>query len=84
MRFLDAEGTSDVRNLQMYLTPNEAKEVVRQLTELLSDPEAEEHFHVFSDDGGWEMSCSLVTERKLADTKYTKQEAAVLSGHKFR
>ena len=84
MRFLDAEGTSDVRNLQLYLTPNEAKEIVEQLSTLLSDPEAEEHFHIFSEDGGWEMSCSLITERKLSDTKYTKRELAVLRGHKFR
>ncbi len=84
MRFLDADGTSNVRNLQLYLTPAEAKEIVQQLTTLLSDPEAEEHFHVFSEDGGWEMSCSLITERKLSDTRYTKRELAVLRGHKFR
>jgi len=84
MRFLDAEGTSDIRNLQLYLTPDEAKEIVQQLTALLSDPEAEEHFHVFSGDDGWEMSCSLVTERKLSNTNYTKRELAVLQGHKFK
>ena len=85
MRFLDADGASNVRKLQLYLTPHEAKEIVQQLTSLLSDPEAENHFHVFSEDGGWEMSCSLVTERKLSDaSKYTKRELAVLRGHRFR
>ncbi len=67
MRFLDAEGKSDLRNLQLYLTPTEAREMVEQLSTLLDDPDAFEHFHVFSDDGGWELSCSLVTARKLSD-----------------
>lgn len=32
--------------------PGEAKEIVQQLTALLCDPETEEHFHIFSEDGG--------------------------------
>ena len=84
VRFLDAEGTSDVRDLQLYVTPKEAEELVRELTKLLSDPEANEHFHLFSSDGEWELSCSIITERKMSEGKYTKHEQAVLQGHKFK
>ncbi|MEO1018101.1 MAG: hypothetical protein AAFY56_10455 [Pseudomonadota bacterium] len=84
VRFLDADGKSGVRNLQLYLTPKEAEELVKQLSNLLSEPEANEHFHLLSTDGGWELSCSLITERKLAEGRYTKHEQAVLRGHKFK
>lgn len=79
MRFL----ATDTCNLQLYLTTNEANEMLERLKVLLGDPEAEEHFHVLSDDGDWEMSCSLITERKLLDAKYTKRELAILENHKF-
>ena len=83
MRFIDVDGKYDLRNIQIYLTPKEAKELVERLHELLADPEENEHFHLFSGDAGWELSCSLITRRKLAKGGYTKQEQAVLKDHKF-
>ena len=83
MRFLDAYTKADIRNLQLYLTVKEAKEMVKSLEALLADAEAPEHFHVISHDGGWELSCSLITNKKLSESKYTKREMEILKGHKF-
>jgi len=83
MRFLDANTKADIRNLQLYLTVKEAKEMVQSLEALLADAEAPEHFYVISQDGGWELSCSLITIKKLSVAKYTKREMEILKGHKF-
>jgi hypothetical protein len=48
-----------------------------QLERLLADPEANEHFHVHGDDASREISCSVLTPRKLADGSYTALERRV-------
>ena len=77
MRMLDAERGEAVRELQLYLTPSEASVFVAQLQDLLADPEKNNHHHLFSGDGGRELSFSIVTPTKLATGKYTKLERQV-------
>jgi hypothetical protein len=78
MRMLDAEKKRSVRILQLYLTPDEAREMRDRLDELLADPEATTHFHIPVDSAGWELSCSIVTPRKLQTTRYTQLERKLL------
>ena len=79
MRMLDVEGKSPIWNLQLYLTVPEAEELQKELAKLLSDPEANEHFHVFSEDSGRELSCSILTEKKMEGiSSYSKLEQKVL------
>lgn len=67
MRILDGDQQLPVWNVQLYLTPSEAHQIVAALTRLLTDPEENDHEHVASLDGLREISVSLVTPRKLED-----------------
>jgi hypothetical protein len=79
MRMLDVERESSILNLQLYLTVSEAKELQNELAKLLTDPEANEHFHIFSDDPGRGLSCSIVTKKKMERiSSYSKLEQKVL------
>jgi hypothetical protein len=77
MRIIDADRKHSARCLQLYLTVKEALELRVHLDRLLADPEANEHFHLFSDDASREISCSIVTPRKLAHGSYTDFERGV-------
>lgn len=75
MRMLDADGDRSVYQLRLYLTPGEAAELRQALDELLVNPEANEHRHVFAEDSRREISFSLVTSTKLRDLSgYTAAE----------
>ena len=75
MRLLDGEKQVPLWNVQLYLTPAEASELVAALNKLLVDPEAKEHEHVLSRESGREISVSLVTLTKLNDLSgYTPPE----------
>ncbi len=79
MRILDVENKSSLWNLQLYLTESEAKELHSELSTLLNNPEANEHFHLISEDSGRELSCSLITPKKLDNiSSYSKLEQKVL------
>jgi hypothetical protein len=72
---LDAERQQSVRSLQLYLRPTEARKLKEALDVLLHDPDANEHRHVLDEDGGWDLSFSLLTDTKLRDTSgYTERE----------
>ena len=74
MRLLDGEKEVALWNVQIYLTPAEARELVAGLNKLLLDPEANEHEHVI--DGEWSRDfCSSITPTKLKDLSwYTSAE----------
>jgi hypothetical protein len=75
VRMLDPEGDRSVYQLQLYLTPGDARELRKALDSLLVDPEANEHKHIFSEDSGHELSLSLITPTKLRVTSgYTAAE----------
>jgi hypothetical protein len=74
MQMIDADRERSVRCLQLYLTVREATEFRQELDRLLVDAEADEHFHVHSEDASRDVSCSLVTPRKLAEGSYTDLE----------
>jgi hypothetical protein len=79
VRMLDAEGDRSVYQLQLYLTPTEARELRSALDRLLVDPEQNEHEHVFAEDSGRELSLSLLTPAKLRDLSgYTAAEQRLL------
>ena len=79
MRILDTDTDRAVVSAQMYLSPNEARELVEALQQLLANPEANAHDHLFSEKGGCEMSFSIVTEAKLANVEsYTSREQRLL------
>ena len=80
MKMLDLENKSSVWNLQLYLTPKEAKDLCDGLSELLKNPEANEHIHVMCENSGREISCSIITEKKLSNiSRYTKLEQQILT-----
>jgi hypothetical protein len=74
MRMINTATKQSVRVLQLYLTVEEAREFQEQLGHLLADPEANEHFHFPSADTSREISCSLLTPRKLAELPYADAE----------
>lgn len=73
MRIVDADR-GELRQVQLYVSAPEARRLVDELRKLLDVPEANEHFHLFSEDGGTELSCSIVTVAKLAGVGYTPEE----------
>lgn len=70
----DPNREEALAQLQLYLSPAEARKLVSELEALIREPEANEHFHLFSEDGSDELSVSLVTKAKVADRGYTAQE----------
>jgi hypothetical protein len=79
MRILDLENKSSVKTLQLYLIQKEAENLRDGLNNLLKDPEANEHIHVMCENSGREISCSIVTNKKLSKiSDYTKLEQKVL------
>lgn len=80
MRMIDFDRKCSVKSLATYLTPDEAKQLRSELDKLLKDPEANAHFHVNDKDYSREISCSIITEKKLQNLKsYNKLEQKVLS-----
>jgi len=82
MRLIDTETNGTVEQVQLYLSPDEARKLVKEVESLLVNPEANEHFHLFSEDGGCELSCSVVTRAKLALGGYTTEERRAFGGWK--
>ena len=79
MRMLDAERKQSVCVMQLYLSPREAAELRNALGKLLSDPEQNEHEHVFAEDMSREISFSILTPAKLTNlSRYTDLERKVL------
>ena len=74
MRLIDGDSMERLSQVQLYLRAAEARRFVAELEKLLADPEASEHFHVFSEDGGDEVSVSILTPAKLAGKGYTPDE----------
>ena len=78
MRMLDPDAQRSVRVLQLYLSAAEATELRDALTRLLTDPEANEHEHVFCEHTDREVSVSIVTSAKRAAGGYTALEQMIL------
>jgi len=79
MRMLDADRKDSVRVMQLYLSPREAAEFRNALGKLLSDPEQNEHEHIFADDMSREISFSILTPTKLGNLSgFTDLERKVL------
>ena len=79
MRMIDYDRKTSVKALGIYLTPQEAEELSRNLNKLIQNPEAYEHFHVYQHDMSREISCSIITENKLNNIKsYNKIEQQIL------
>jgi len=76
---LDVEKNTSVRTLQLYFTAEEAKAFCDRLDQLLINPEASEHFHAYDNDMSREISCSILTETKLKNGKYTELEKRIFS-----
>jgi hypothetical protein len=73
MRMIDFDRKCSVKT-------NEVEQLLDELSTLLQNPEANKHFHVFDDDISREISCSIITDKKLANLKrYNKLEQQVLS-----
>ena len=80
MRIIDSDRKAQAHQIQLYLSGAEAEELREHLDALLGDPEANEHRHVMSRDGGAELSLSIVTPAKIESGRYTTLEAKVLRG----
>lgn len=80
MRIIDYNKKCSIKYIGIYLTSQEAKQFRSEINNLLKDPEANKHFHVYSDDHSREISCSIVTEKKLKNVKnYNKLEQQILT-----
>ncbi|MCD4820158.1 MAG: hypothetical protein K8S23_15865 [Candidatus Cloacimonetes bacterium] len=80
MKIIDLERKCSIGALSIYLTPNEAEEFREELDKLLKIPEADEHFHIYENDLSREISCSIITEKKLQNLKrYNKLERTILA-----
>ena len=82
MRMLSPDDVGPLAQVQLYLSVPEAQKLVKELTQLLADPEASEHFHLFSSDGGGELSVSIVTQAKLTKGRYAPEELKAFGGWK--
>jgi hypothetical protein len=77
MRMLDVDREQGVRVLQLYLSSAEAEELHRHLGELIRNPEAIEHRHLFAEDMSRELSLSILTGSKRASAGYTRVERRI-------
>ena len=83
MRILDVDSDQVVTQAQMYLTPSEAEQLIEDLSMLLVEPDTAKHHHLISENGGCEMSYSLITPRKLEKiASYTEREQRLLLKNK--
>ncbi|MCK4544664.1 hypothetical protein KAU43_03935 [candidate division WOR-3 bacterium] len=81
MRIIDLNKKCSINAMSIYLTQNEAEQFRDELNRLLKVPEANEHFHIYEDDMSREISCSIITEKKLQNLKrYNKLEQMILGG----
>ena len=76
MRMIDFAEQRQVRDLGVYLTQQEAEHLVEELGRLLRDPEASEHLRLDYYDGG-NLSCLIVTDRKLKKANYNYMELMI-------
>jgi hypothetical protein len=76
MWIIDPQRKTGLSEAQLYVTTQEARELRDALDTLLADPEADEHEHVGM---GAEFSISIVTPRKLRESRYTSLEQRVLA-----
>jgi len=76
---IDSDKENSVRTLSLYLTVKEAEKMIRELKNLLNDPDGNEHFHIFDEKvPEKEISCSLITEKKLKNLdKYNEIERKI-------
>jgi hypothetical protein len=72
MRLISSDGGKPLHQVQLYLSVAEGRKLVAELEKLIANPEASEHFHVISESGGAELSCSIVTARKLESGGYER------------
>ena len=80
MHILDAQREQPVSELQLYLSVRDATKLRDILDRLLKDPEANEHFHLSSEGSRTsELSCSILTPRKLESGHYTDLERKIFS-----
>lgn len=84
VRLIDSDGERAPDHVQLYLSPDEARRILAELGKLIADPESAEHFHLIPEDGGGELSCSIVTPGKLTAAAYTSGERRAFGGWKPR
>ena len=77
MKLVDFGEMKLVRDVGLYITQQEAEQLLEELGRLLKDPEASEHL-VLTDYGGGKLSCSIVTDRKLKEVNYNYLELKIL------
>jgi len=79
MRMIDGEKKVSVNRLGLYLTVQEAEALKEELSKLLENPETNDHFHIYQEDNSREISCSIITDKKLRNIKnYNKLEQQIL------
>ena len=81
MRFVNVDTDASVYQGQLYLTEKEARQFLVDLESLLSDPEAKDHRHLFSEDDYCEISFSIVTPTKIREG-YTEREQLLITKNK--
>ncbi|MHA1740220.1 MAG: hypothetical protein ACTSWD_16630 [Candidatus Heimdallarchaeota archaeon] len=80
MRILNFYNKKSLKSVALYLTKNEAIQFKENLEDILSNPEAPKHHHIYDLlNPTREISFSIITEQKLQNTKhYNKIEQKIL------
>ncbi len=75
---LDPDKKKGIKAIQLYLSTSESSQFIKELEKLLVNPEHYDHFHFYSEDMACEISCSIFTDKKIKEGKYTKLEKSIL------
>jgi len=82
MRILDTDRERELHAVALYLNPEEAVSLIKQLSALLDDPERPEHFHLYSKEKlRREVSVSIVTPNKINALSYSNIERKLLESN---
>ena len=84
MRIFDWQAEKRLRQVALYLTLREAQELHEFLTYAIKHPNVEDHIHVFSKSANPEdeLSCEILTERKLRTIDYSATVRRLCRGWK--
>ena len=81
MRILDGEHDTVTRDITLYLTENEAKELIDSLQFVLGDDSASNHWHVNDRAFNHEITVTIVRPGKLH--QFNQRSLEVLEGFEF-
>jgi len=77
MRILSEKDYEKIKDLVLYLTKEEAKEMIYSLVELIEKP-YHNHFHMDSDDNGDEITLCLYDKENIEKYGYNQRSVKLI------